>query len=305
MIDKTLFDRLREQSGSKLDYEALQEIWDQFLEVNQKKRYPGDMAADEVQLAYLNTIVWGHMALIIPKDQIETDGNYTRWLMGLLCLNISNTTLAVLKLSLDGLQYQAAQLLYSLCEACFMLLNIMIDREKSCALYEASLSEDACPVWRTYFNMYAMNETLSEYEKRKMAGYQVYSVFRQRKLKRFFNYVHNNLFRFCSYSYLNPDENLADGLHLNLWGRNAGQSKIFSYVNDLLWYTGMMMDQILADADSEITEQMLYPPAARDCWDEIRQLRALTDAYAIQTRERYVSQRRPAPCESQCRREIH
>lgn len=151
---------LESSSTYVVKYVDLREIFDEFIDMNKNKEKYANLDDDYVQLGYLFSMTWGMRSLAVSKRK---DGNLI-WqsLFG----TIANSSLAIIKLSTDGLDYQANILLRNLYELCFTLLNIMIDKEKRIALFESGKNANAIDVWRKYFKSSKLGKTLEEYETR-------------------------------------------------------------------------------------------------------------------------------------------
>lgn len=145
-------------------YEELTGLWDEYIAIIEDKYKEARYDADYVTLSHLNTVRFGILALSLNENNDECEGlQQIRFIFNLLFTFISNSALAITKLALDGLDYQAYTLLRNLDELCYTLLNIMIDSDKRIALYDSGKNENGYEIWRKFFSMKKLNETVNGY----------------------------------------------------------------------------------------------------------------------------------------------
>lgn len=194
------------------EYRAFSKHWNEVMEYYLEKEDKPYKDLEYVQLAYLYSIIWGDYAvasLIRDRHSIENT------LFATLATNISNDILAIIRLCLDGLDYQAMSIVRNLYEICLMLLNICINEEKRNEFAESARKENSYEVWRKFFNIRTMLETLSGYSYDEKLSEFWLSEYKQYYSK-LSSFVHNDFANMYVYSYNKPkDEKESRALNVN------------------------------------------------------------------------------------------
>ncbi len=206
-----------------------------------------------------------------------------------LLLTISNTSLSIIKLSIDGLDYQAMVLLRNLYETCFTLLNIIIDVDKRKEFFESARKENDNEVWKKHFSMRKMRETIDAYEATlcdnnelnndELDELREWKSIRYKELSAF---AHNSFPNLLLFGYQRVD-NPEDIMKPNIWGITSTRAvQILSELDGLLWYTGLVFYKLLLDPKIDVTKESLFnknSSISHTFWKKACYLRLLTNEY--------------------------
>ena len=200
------------------------------------------------ELAILFIIRWGIQSLAVAEK------GRLRFIYKCMLLTISNTSLAILKLALSGLDYQTSVLQRTLYELCFTFLNMLIDGKKRKRFLETPENNDDIKVWRDCFSIKQLNATLVEYERKFSGGDRDLFTqnWRKQNYMHYSSHVHHEFHALTTHSFSKPkgDDDVMDFI---LWGNsNSRYSSIISQMNELLWYTELLYLRIMTDEDTEL-----------------------------------------------------
>jgi len=201
-----------------------------------------------------------------------------------LFATISNTIIAINKLAIDGLDFQASSLIRSLYEQCFMLLAIIIDPEKRKALFDSAALENEYIIWKKYFSFKHLDLTIQGYEHKiaRIEPDSFLNTWRKRNYSNFSSYVHNDFASFLLYGLALPDSDSGE-LKFNLWGAYSTRADIIAgNVNALLWYTELFFMRLLTDKDIDFNSDNLCKT------DDDKQLWNLASFIGVFAKEYYV-----------------
>ena len=230
------------------EYRVFQQHWNDFFEDYFVKGNSIYEETDYVQLAYLYSILWGDFSFAALLNGKEVKENI---LLGTLAATISNDILAIVKLALDGLDYQAINIVRNLYELSLLLLNIYLNEEKRNSYIESVKHGKSYEVWRKHFNVGSMLETIDNYCKNKEL-----SEFWLKNYKSFYNrlssFVHNDFANIYVFGYSNPQSE-TDLHEFNVGAHYVTRyNEILMETIDILWvitkiFRYLMEDQKLSD----------------------------------------------------------
>lgn len=228
----------------------IKEFWQALLELNNEKTVVGDPDTESAQLAqmYISEYYDFAMAVGCCNDQIQL-----QTLLRTLFLSIANTAMAVYKLAFDGFAYQAKVLLRNLYELCMTLLNVIIDKAKRTALFEAAQQDNEYETWRKYFKPSKLKKTLQDYEKH--LGESISEDWHCRTYGHLSSYAHNDFLSFFVGAYV-ISENEEDDMVLNVCGNYADRvDDLLDDMNAILFYTGMCFLKMIGDPVLDVRKE--------------------------------------------------
>ena len=163
--EKVFFEFYSEKVSSDIvemenEYRTLKAYCDEFIRYYSIKEKTPDDQIEIVQLAYMYAIIWDAFSVLSMSCNKDETNNLV---FSSLATTISNDILAIIKLSMDGLDYQAMNILRNLYEIGLLILNICMDEEKRKKFIRSASEGDSYEVWRKYFNMGSMLTTISDY----------------------------------------------------------------------------------------------------------------------------------------------
>lgn len=225
------------------EYRAFQQHWDDFFECYFIKGNDICKESDYVQLAYLYSIIWGDFSFAALLNEKEVKENI---LLGTLAAMISNDILAIVKLALDGLDYQAINIVRNLYELSLLLLNVYLNEEKRNGYIASVRKGKSYEVWRKYFNIRSMIETVDKYcENKELSGFWLNNY------KNFYNklssFVHNDFANIYVFSYSKP-QNKTDFHEFNVGAHYVTRyNEILEETIDILWFTTKTFRYLIED----------------------------------------------------------
>lgn len=227
----------------KNEYRIFSNHWNEAIGDYMKKEDEPQANSEYIQLAYLYAIIWGDFSvasLLRDKNAIENI------LFATLATTISNDILAIISLSLDGLDYQAMNIMRSLYEVCLLLLNISIDEEKRTEFAKSAEKGNSYEVWRKFFNIRTMLETLSAYTAGKELSEYWLSEYKQ-YYSRLSSFVHNDFANMYVYSYNKPETESEFRL-LNVNAHFATRyNEILEETIDIIWMMSRVFRYMMED----------------------------------------------------------
>lgn len=237
MIDKELFLKFYSENISsdvcemQSEFISFQRHWDEFMECYLNKEVPPNTQSSIVQLNYLYLIIWSDLsigALSQSKDEINN------LVFSSLATTISNNLIAIIELSLNGLDYQAMNILRNLYEIGLLALNICIDEEKRKQFFDSARKENSYEVWRKYFSTKSMLNTIQSY-----SSSESLESYWKKDLKQYYSrlssFAHNSLANIYVFSFSRPKDPEEDHC-LNVCAHFASRyEQILRETADLIW----------------------------------------------------------------------
>jgi hypothetical protein len=198
-----------------VDYDCIKEKWEEMIDINENKMQYADFNSKNLILSYLFALRWGITSLAVAD---KDNDRYMMAFQGLFS-TISNTIISIIKLAIDGLDYQAFILIRNLYELCFTLLAIIIDPIKRKVLVDGSIAEDEYNTWKKNFTFKHLDATIRTYENRisDIESDSFLNTWRKNSYSKFSSYAHNDFVSFFLYGFALPVDD-TDKLELNLWG---------------------------------------------------------------------------------------
>lgn len=255
----------------------LQEMFD----INKNKSEFFECESESLTISYLFALRWGILSLGIPEEKM----NPTTMAVRSFFVAISNTTFAIIKLALDGMDYQASILTRSLYELCMTMLAIIIEPDKRTALIKGAEPKDSYNIWNQHFRFKNLDRIITKYEKKVSKidfEYELYS-WRKDNYSEFSTYVHNNYLPLLLSGYAQPKIGDGEMLKFNLWGNFASRVNIITEnINTILWYTELLFERLLSDENIDMNPTWYYKD------DESKEMWKLTMFIGILTKEYYM-----------------
>ncbi|MDR0930751.1 MAG: hypothetical protein LBM38_03270 [Clostridiales bacterium] len=221
--------------------------------------------SDLIACSYLTSLYWGTLSLSFDHDSTTT------FLFQTITQNIANTVLAITKLSLCGLSFQAEILIRNLLENCFLLLNVMLDHHKRERFIDSAKKKNTYSVWKKYFTFKNMYEAIENYMSnlKDEANDENLSENLKKMYHEYSSAVHNDYFTQVMLLRSKP-KNPDDIMKLNLWGEYT------DYLPELLHslcfinhFTKMLFNYILADNNIEFTfDDLIENRAESEIWKD-------------------------------------
>lgn len=250
-----------------IDLKDIEEKWKEMLDINMNKSRTANLDLDNLNISFLFSLRWGISAIVTNYNNSEF--THVKMAFHGLFLSISNTILAVIKLAIDGLDYQASVLIRNLYELCFTMLSVIIDPVKRKALVDGSISGNERDTWSKHFRFRKLNETIRNYEKK--ISLELDSLLytrRQEFYGAFSSYAHNDFLSFFLYGHALPKRD-DDIVRMNLWGNYSSRlDSITGNMNSLLWYTEMVFSRLLVDKEIDLKKEFFCTEKSdKDLWN--------------------------------------
>ena len=267
-----------------VDYDCIKEKWEEMIDINENKMQYADFNSKNLILSYLFALRWGITSLAVAD---KDNDRYMMAFQGLFS-TISNTIISIIKLAIDGLDYQAFILIRNLYELCFTLLAIIIDPIKRKVLVDGSIAEDEYNTWKKNFTFKHLDATIRTYENRisDIESDSFLNTWRKNSYSKFSSYAHNDFVSFFLYGFALPVDD-TDKLELNLWGVISSRvDSITGNINALLWYTELVFIRLLTDKTVDLKkEELCKAKDGQDFWNLASFVGILSKKYYIQVRE--------------------
>lgn len=237
MIDKELFFKFYNEKISsdncemQSEFIAFQQHWDEFMECYLNKEVQPNTQSSIIQLNYLYAIIWSDLSMCTlsrNKDNIDN------LVFSSLATTISNNLIAIIALSLNGLDYQAMNILRNLYEIGLLTLNICINGEKRKHFFQSAKKQNSYEVWRKYFRTSSMLDTIQSY-----SSSESLQSYWKKDLKEYYSrlsaFVHNSLANIYIFSFSEPKDATEDH-YLNVCAHFASRyEQILKEAVDLIW----------------------------------------------------------------------
>ncbi|WP_279167017.1 hypothetical protein [Thomasclavelia cocleata] len=203
--EKVFFEFYSEKVSSDIvemenEYRTLKAYCDEFIRYYSIKEKTPDDQIEIVQLAYMYAIIWDAFSVLSMSCNKDETNNLV---FSSLATTISNDILAIIKLSMDGLDYQAMNILRNLYEIGLLILNICMDEEKRKKFIRSASEGDSYEVWRKYFNMGSMLTTISDYTNNEnLKNYWMNDL--KKYYSRLSSFAHNSFLNIYVFSFSSP-----------------------------------------------------------------------------------------------------
>lgn len=265
-----------------VDIDIVEEYLQEMFDINKNKAEFFDGKSENLIISYLFALRWGILSLGIPKENI----NSTIMAVRSFFIAISNTILAIVKLALDGLDYQASILIRSIYELCITMLAIIIEPDKRTELIKGAEPKDSYNVWNQHFRFKHLNKIIIRYEKKVLKSDFEYelSSWRRKNYNEFSTYVHNNYLPLVLSAYAEGKD--SEILELNLWGSLASRvDKLCKNINTILWYSELMFEKLLVDENIDMKSSWYYKDSdSKEMWKLATFIGVLAKEYYMQVR---------------------
>lgn len=265
--EKVFFDFYREKVSSDIvemenEYRNFKAYWDEFIRHYSLKEKAPDNQMQIVQLAYMYAIIWDAFSISAMSSDKEKVNNLV---FSSLATTISNDILAIIKLSIDGLDYQAMNILRNLYEISLLTLNICIDEEKR-EKYVQSASEDkSYEVWRKYFNVSAMLTTISNYTNNTdLKKYWMNDT--KRIYSRLSSFTHNSLLNVYVFSFSLPKTNHEKHVLNSCAHYVTRYEQILTEMVEIIWMVTRIFKSLLEESNPNSFCVNLLGNNANDCF---------------------------------------
>lgn len=237
MIDKEIFMKFYSQNISSDNYEVQSEFiafkrhWDEFMECYLNKEVQPNKQSGIVQLNYLYSLIWSDLAIC---SMSRSKDNINNLIFSSLATTVSNNLIAIIELSLNGLDYQAMNILRNLFEIGLLTLNICIDEEKREQFFDSARKENSYEVWRKYFTTKSMLDTIQAY-----SNSEDLEFYWKKDLKQYYSrlssFAHNSLANIYVFSFSKPKD-MEENHHLNVCAHFVSRhEQILKETADLIW----------------------------------------------------------------------
>lgn len=148
-------------------------------------------------------IVWGAFSISAMSGDKEETNNLV---LSSLTATISNDILTIIKLFMDGLDYQAINIFRNLYEVILLTLNICINDDKREKYIQSENEGNSYEVWIKYFNISTILTTISNYINNKEL-----KIYCMDDLKKFYSklssFTHNSLLNIYVFSFSSSKSN--------------------------------------------------------------------------------------------------
>lgn len=286
MIDEKVFMEFYVENISTDTQEANREYFKfseqlrEFTNCYTSKNKCADKKSDYVQLAYIYANIWGDFSMCTMLSDRENVNNIA---VGVITTSISNDLLAIISLASDGLDYQAMNILRNLYELGLLLINICINEEKRVNYIESAKKEDSYSVWRKYFTMKSMIETVKMYSGSDEIFKELKSLY-----SRLSSYVHNSFANVYVFSYSKPSEkdenyNLNVGAHYVTRCENIMEEAV-----EIAWIFTKIFRHIMQDSKFEQLINQLFIDDEMRLYKDACNGSYFADYYYLRTRNMNV-----------------
>ena len=280
-MNRIVYDKIYNNLTKKLDKEHIIEF-DSIKEctkiLSDTEHISPKLYSEIEELSNLFSLRWGLLSLSISDNKSKSKDIQDQCMIYQSLTNtIANNCLAITNLSKKGLEFQANVLMRNTCEICFLLLVLLLDKEK-CKEYFLSISKNnEYEVWSKNFRFKKLNETLEIYEQTFEKEQTLFlSDWRKKEYSYYSGYVHNDFFNCFAQSYV-VDENNEENLKLNIWGiyNNKVRNQL-SNLNDLMFFISKYFIKITSNIN--IFDKNIYiSENGKEFWNESASLAFFID----------------------------
>lgn len=240
-----------------------------------------------IEISKIGSALFGLMAICIEYINIESE-KYNE-VYGTLLTTISNNCISVVKLIIDGFDYQVGILLRSTYELVFTLIAIVIDKQ-SCEMYmSADNNGNTDQIWYKYFRIKNLNKIISSFEKDIDDNLIFLKDWRESNYKLYSEYIHNH-YSVCWYNcYGEPNINKQKTVEYNLWGMKATRIRQhLPKLNDLMLWGSSYFFFLMAKKQSDKRELVLsIPKEKKEIMELILILKELLKELSLKYKKEY------------------
>ena len=243
--DKLYKEIFKNEDKNISSYEELIDFLKEMKSVKPEKNY---QIKNEKRITECYALSCGLIALAIEnsRDNIAEElKNYTT-VYQTLFTNISNDCLSIVNMLENGFEFQARILARNLFELIYILLTVIINKDKCKKYFDAGKLENGYEVWNKYFRMSKLNEELYNYEKEEdIELAEMMKKSRTRAYSEYSSYAHNDfIYCFIGCHSTNKETEI---VNYNLWGNyNYNAINILESVNDLLWMMFLYFENMMS-----------------------------------------------------------
>ncbi|WP_028043582.1 hypothetical protein [Candidatus Stoquefichus massiliensis] len=265
--ENVFFEFYREKVSSDIvemenEYRNFKVYWDEFIRHYSLKEKAPDNQMKIVQLAYMYAIIWDVFSISAMSSDKEKANNLV---FSSLATTISNDILAIIKLSMDGLDYQAMNILRNLYEISLLILNICIDEEKREKYVQSASEDNSYEVWIKYFNISAMLTTISNYTNNKdLKKYWMNDI--KRIYSRLSSFTHNSLLNVYVFSFSLPKTNHEKHVLNSCAHYVARYEQILTEMVEIIWMVTRIFKSLLEEANPNSFCVNLLGDNTKDCF---------------------------------------
>lgn len=239
------------------------------------KKAMGKKGEKELEITELYCVYWGllHLSTTVGARENTTASNYAHKInacVHALTGTVANGILAITKLACSGLDFQSGVIFRSLFETSFILLTIMIDKEKCEAYFNSANKDNERVVWNKHFRMGKLNAALREFEKEISpdGGLGFLSKWREKNYRFYSEYAHSSFFWCYTNNFGHADfDNENKIMPSILWGENATRIfKTLNHLNELMFYVSMVFSKIIGRG--AILKEQIVGEEQRKIWND-------------------------------------
>ncbi|MFW5889609.1 MAG: hypothetical protein ACOCUD_04435 [Bacillota bacterium] len=269
----------------ELSFDEFMSRYNYFNSIEEDRNEQIKINNELLELCKIHSLKTGLFLLSIKED----DNNYA--IFRGIFNTIANDILAVIKLALEGLEYQAYTVLRNLYEISLTLLVIMIDDKKKEEYFKSAKNENEYSVWRNSFSHKKLKETIESYEDSidQNGNLRFLNKWRDKIYKEYSGFVHNDFFNILMYSVTHPKTNEDNEiLNLTLWGKELSRTnKILTSMADLLFYTDNIFLKIIKDENIDFDKESFISKEkqSRNFWNEGLELTFILIEYYLEIKD--------------------
>lgn len=238
----------------------------------------------ELEISQLHCVCWGLFHLSTGTARTKEDTIIYDYIhkintcLGTLTGIIANSILAITKLTCSGLDFQSGVALRSLFETSFILLAIMIDKEKCEACFNSANLDNEYVVWNKHFKMSRLNDVLKKFETNLNLNDDLDFLikWRQKNYRFYSEYTHSSFFR-CyvnNYGHLGID-NENKVMPSVLWGENITRiSDTLDQLNGLMFYVNAAFFKIISEGI--VLKAQIIDEEHRGIWNDAGMIHLIT-----------------------------
>lgn len=212
---------------------------------------------DTIEISKMGSLIVGLLAMVFKECQEEEASVYAA-----LLTTIANNIVAITKLITSGLDYQVGILLRNTYELYFILINVMIDKNKCKRYFDSVRLQNESEIWADDFKFENLEDTISKYEDKvyKNQNKDFVGEWRNKNKKFYSRLAKNSMYR-CqidSYAHCDSSEE-SEILRYNLWGGKVTRIDMYlSRLNELILWGSTFIKFIIDDEDNEHMRKMFH-----------------------------------------------
>lgn len=251
-------------------YEDILDYYNQMRDISDNPEIKDSGDEDIINIIELYFLYYGLLSFSTLTN-VQTEKFKEKSMYSAIFSTIANSIISVKYLVSKGLDYQANVIVRQLFEMCMLLLNVVIDNNKTNILMNTEMTEENLKIWRKSFSPKELNKTIEEYEG------DFLSDWRKRAYSWYSNYAHNDFFSFFLFSFSRPITK-EEKLFSNVWGGYVSRvSTTLTNMAYILWYTSKAFMKIVVDKNTDITKEFLAEEM--ELWNLSAYIFCITDKY--------------------------